>query len=123
MATILLVEDDPTIQHEVKSWLGFDGYDVLTADNGRAGLETAISVVPDLIISDIRMPELDGRELLAEIRSNPKLKHIPVILATASAESASIQQGFELGANAYITKPFDFDEIFDAVRNWIGKSS
>lgn len=89
----------------------------------RAGLETSISAMPNVIISDIRMPEMNGHDLLVKIRADPMIQHILVIIASASAESASVQAGYELGANAYITKPFDFDETFDAVREWIRKSA
>ena len=115
MTTILVVEDELNIREEVMDWLRFEGYNVIGAENGRIALETITQAEPDLIISDIRMPEMNGHQLLLEIRSNPDLLHIPFIFLTASAERASVRKGMDIGADDYLTKPFTHAEVLRAV--------
>jgi CheY-like chemotaxis protein len=116
MALILVVEDETNIREETMDWLLFEGYEVLGAGNGREALDVIAQAQPDLIISDIRMPVMDGCELLLEIRSNPSLLHIPFIFLTASAERESVRHGMNIGADDYLTKPFTHAEVLEAVR-------
>lgn len=121
MVKILVIEDEEHIRNEVMDWLLFEGYEVVGASNGRIGLEMALEERPNLIISDIAMPEMDGYEVLLEVRSNPKLGTIPFIFVTASAERASMRRGMDMGADDYITKPFTHMELMTAVKSRLKK--
>jgi len=123
MALILVVEDETNIREEIMDWLLFEGYEVVGAGNGREALEAIAQAQPNLIISDIRMPVMDGRELLLEIRSNPSLLHIPFIFLTASAERESMRHGMNIGADDYLTKPFTHVEVLEAVRARLQRQS
>ena len=116
MKKALIIEDDAQIRSNLVELLGEEGYDAVGAENGRRGLEVARSERPDLIICDIRMPELDGFQVLAEIRSSADLRATPFIFLSAAAERADIRSGMNLGADDYVTKPFTRSEILDAVR-------
>jgi two-component system, sensor histidine kinase and response regulator len=115
MTKILIIEDEAILRDEVAEWLTFEAYDVVTAENGVVGIETALRELPDLIISDITMPRLDGYGVLLEMRANPSTAHIPFILITARASHDDIRQGMALGADDYITKPFSRMELLDAI--------
>ncbi|GAB4515420.1 MAG: response regulator [Anaerolineae bacterium] len=123
MITILVIEDEDHIREEVMDWLQFEGYQVLGAPNGRLGLELVQRRVPDLILSDIAMPEMNGHEVLLEVRSNPNLSHISFIFLTASAERQSVRKGMELGADDYLTKPFTHAELLRAVHSRLDKEA
>jgi len=112
---ILVIEDEEQIRTEVMDWLMFEDYEVFGASNGRQGVEIAVQELPDLIISDIAMPEMDGYEVLLEVRSDPRLGDIPFIFVTASAERESVRRGMAMGADDYITKPFTHSELMSAV--------
>lgn len=116
MTTILVIEDEKSIRDEVLDWLRFENYQVLEAENGRVGLTLAQQNKPDLILCDIAMPEMDGHEVLLEVRSNPELSHLPFIFLTASADRDSMRQGMNLGADDYLTKPFSMRELAARVR-------
>ncbi len=120
-AKIVIIEDDQHIRDEVADWLRFEGYEVIGAENGRVGLEATIREVPDLILCDIAMPEMDGRRVLLEVRSNPLLNRIPFIFVTASASRELVRQGMDMGADDYIVKPFSHAEILNAVRSRLEK--
>ena len=115
---ILLVEDSGDVRNYVQGLLKQD-YNVLQAENGVAGFEIAINNMPDLIISDVMMPLMDGFELCKKVKTDWKTSHIPVILLTAKATQQSKLQGLETGADDYITKPFDFEELSIRINNLI----
>lgn len=115
-ATILLVEDDPTITHLLSFALRQTGYDVLTAGNGREALEIIAHTTPDLVVSDIGMPEMDGLELLARLRADPATVSLTVILLTSWNEPGDIVKGLDLGADDYLAKPIDLDVLRARVR-------
>lgn len=104
-ATILIVEDNPELRVFIKKVLSRE-YNILEASNGKEGLEITQQLAPDIIISDIMMPLMDGIEFLKAIRNNPELSHIPVILLTAKSSLEDQISGLEFGADDYITKPF-----------------
>ncbi|MGB0521748.1 MAG: tetratricopeptide repeat protein, partial [Flammeovirgaceae bacterium] len=116
-AKILIVEDNPDLHEFIKQYLV--DYQVFSAFNGMEGLDKAIEVIPDLIISDVMMPEKDGYQLCAEIKKDMRTSHIPVILLTAKAGQESKYQGLETGADDYLIKPFDTKELSLKVRNII----
>jgi two-component system sensor histidine kinase/response regulator len=123
MTKILVVEDEEQIRTEVMDWLQFEGYTVIGAENGLLGIEAAIRETPDLILCDVVMPEMDGHQVLLEVRSNPFLSHTPFIFLTARASRDAVREGMDLGADDYITKPFTLDEILSAVGSRLEKQA
>ena len=121
MKKILLIEDNSNIRENTAEILELASYTVLSAENGKIGVELAIQEVPDLIICDIMMPVLDGYGVLHMLQKNPATKHIPFIFLTAKTERADFRKGMELGADDYITKPFDGTELMNAVESRLKK--
>lgn len=115
MTTILIIEDDASIRHNIAEILTYEGYQTLEAENGRAGVEAALNHQPDLIICDVMMPELDGYGVLLEVRADPQTAALPFIFLTARADRSDMRKGMELGANDYLTKPFAPPELVAAV--------
>lgn len=115
MKTILVIEDNLEIRENVSELLELKGYNVVVANNGREGLEAAIKYQPDLIVCDILMPELNGHEVLISLKKSRGTSTIPFIFLTASVEKREIKQGLELGAAAYIRKPFEDDELMEEI--------
>lgn len=114
---ILIIEDNEELKNFLKNL--FKEYDVLTASDGKEGLEKGMNELPDLIISDIMMPEMDGIEMCAHIKEHAATSHIPVILLTAKADIEHKIKGVETGADAYIEKPFQSDYLVAVVKNLI----
>ncbi|BAZ84835.1 ATP-binding response regulator [Dolichospermum compactum] len=115
MSLILIIEDENSIRLNLQEFLELVNFSVITAVNGKIGLQLAKHRHPDLIICDITMPELSGYEVLTELRRDPKLADVPFIFITAKAERYDFRQSMELGADDYITKPFQPHEILEAV--------
>jgi CheY-like chemotaxis protein/AraC-like DNA-binding protein len=115
---LLLVEDHPELRSYLHKLLEAD-YRLLEAENGEAGLKQARAEVPDLIISDVMMPEMDGYALCQRLKEDLPTSHIPIILLTARADTQSRLQGLEGGADAYLAKPFERDELLLRVRKLI----
>jgi DNA-binding response OmpR family regulator len=116
MTTIVVIEDKQTLLKEILTILSYEGFNVVGASNGQAGLQLIQEQKPDLIISDIMMPGLDGYGVLEALRQDPETATIPLIFLTAKAEKSFMRQGMELGADDYLTKPFTTDELLAAVR-------
>lgn len=117
--TILLVEDNTEFRNYLKEQLE-DHYTIFTAKDGLSGLKKAKSKAPDIIISDVMMPEMDGLDLCEQIKKTKELCHIPVILLTARNSQIHKIEGLEHGADDYIAKPFDFTELITRIKNIIG---
>jgi DNA-binding response OmpR family regulator len=115
MKLILVIEDNFDVRENIIEILELGNYTVITADNGRRGVELAQQEKPDLIICDIMMPELDGYGVLHLLSKSPKTASIPFVFLTAKTERADIRKGMSLGADDYLTKPFDDIELLDAV--------
>lgn len=113
--TIMIVEDNPTLRMMVEACLKREGHRVIGADNGRIALEVMAHTVPDLIISDIIMPELDGFDLFRAVRNNPRWWNLPFILLTAKSTREDMRYGKMLGVEDYLVKPFNPDELRVAV--------
>ncbi|SNC67814.1 cAMP-binding domain of CRP or a regulatory subunit of cAMP-dependent protein kinases [Hymenobacter gelipurpurascens] len=115
MPTILLIEDNEFIRENTAEILELAGYTVLTAENGKIGVARAIETKPDLVVCDIMMPVLDGYGVLQIFNQNPQLAGVPFIFLTAKTERADLRRGMELGADDYLTKPFDESELLSAI--------
>jgi CRP-like cAMP-binding protein/CheY-like chemotaxis protein len=122
MKRVLLIEDDQIIRENTAEILELAGYKVVTAPNGEVGSALALEIIPDLIICDIMMPIRDGYEVLHLLSVNPKTATIPFIFLTAKAEKNEIRKGMELGADDYLTKPFEDIELLKAVDSRLKKS-
>ncbi len=118
---LLVAEDDLDILDDINSFFVKEGFEVRSCSNGLEALTALNSFTPDIIISDIMMPYLDGFELFEKVKSNFMLKSIPFIFLTAKADLNSIRKGMNLGADDYLTKPFNFDELLLAVNTRIDK--
>lgn len=121
MKRILLIEDNAEIRENTSEILGLANYEVLTAENGKIGVELAQQESPDLIICDIMMPELDGYGVLHILGKNVETAKIPFIFLTAKTEKSDIRKGMELGADDYLTKPFDDTELLNAIETRLRK--
>jgi len=112
---LLVVDDEPKLLRAVAVSLRGDGYDVTTARSGAEALINVAETLPDLIISDIRMPAMDGYQLARKLRDSPRTALIPIIFLTAKDTTADRIEGFRAGVDAYLTKPFDTDELLAIV--------
>jgi len=121
MTQILIVEDDDAIRNNVIRLLKLEGYDIVSAVNGRLGLERAREVRPDVVISDVGMPEMDGFELLEAIRADRDLAATSVMLLTALDDRASMRRGMTAGADDYLAKPFTRVELLEALQGLLKK--
>jgi CheY-like chemotaxis protein len=121
MKKILLIEDDKVVRENTAELLRLADYEVETAENGKIGLEEIKKHHPDLIICDIMMPELNGFAVLQILSKNKDTKHIPFIFLSAKTEHKDIRKGMNLGADDYITKPFDESELFSAIESRFAK--
>ncbi|GAB4092542.1 response regulator [Flaviaesturariibacter terrae] len=122
MKKILLIDDNPVIRENIAELLELSRYQVVTASNGRQGVAEAIAQKPDLILCDIMMPELDGYGVLHLLQRNPELQQIPFIFLTAKSDQSDIRTGMSLGADDYITKPFDTTDLLKTVESRLRKS-
>lgn len=123
MKSILIIEDAKEIRENLEEILELDGYNVMTAENGKTGVKLAIEQTPDLIICDVMMPELDGFGVLKILNNQNKTFDIPFIFLTAKAEKLDFRKGMGLGADDYITKPFDSTELLNAIEIRLQKSA
>lgn len=118
---VLIVDDTHTLRSLVQIYLLAAGWEFIEARDGAEGLERARSLKPDLVISDVKMPVMDGFELCAAIRSEPSLRQVPVLLLTMLGDEASRQRGQLVGASAFLTKPVSPAELKEAVRKIVGE--
>lgn len=116
LAKILVVEDEDAVRENIHDLLEFEGFDVQSVPNGFEGLQQAHAWLPDLILCDVMMPELDGFEVLAELRRDSSTATLPFIFLTAKATLHDMRTGMNLGADDYLTKPFTKDELLGAVK-------
>jgi CheY-like chemotaxis protein len=115
MNTILIVEDDIILRDNLKNLLLNEGYKVLIAENGLKAYQEAIKNNPDLIVSDMHLPYMDGYELMTTLRNESKTKSTPFIFITADIEKPKMSEALSKGAKEYITKPFDLDELLEKI--------
>jgi CRP-like cAMP-binding protein len=122
MKKILVIEDNKDILDNTVEILGLSNYEAIGASNGKEGVEKALSQLPDLILCDIMMPELDGYGVLHMVQKNPKLERIPFIFLTAKTEQSDVRKGMSLGADDYISKPFDSTDLLNAIDSQLKKA-
>lgn len=123
MKKILVIEDDATIQESIQHVLDFEGFSRIIAKDGQDGLRLAKVELPDLILCDVLMPELDGFAVLTALRQDPSTATIPLIFMTGKADRTNLRTGMELGADDYLTKPFTPVELLRAVATQLQKRS
>lgn len=121
MAKILVVEDEEIVRESIVELLELENYHVISAEDGLDGFEKAKNELPDIIISDIAMPKLDGYQLLDSLKENESTSTIPVIFLSARADLRDIRTGMQLGADDYITKPFQRKDLFEAISSRLTK--
>ena len=119
--TVLVVDDDPVIVQLLRVNFELEGFDVVTANNGEEALAAVKKKRPDVVVSDIMMPKMDGLQFVQALRADSRLTGVPVILLSAKAQSADVTRGLELGASDYVTKPFDPLELIDRVTEVLAK--
>ncbi len=119
---LLLVDDDPNLILLVKDYLEFRGYEVVTAENGREALEILAQELPDMIICDIMMPEMDGYGFVEELRKQNQASWIPVLFLSAKGQSQDRIKGLNLGADVYMVKPFEPEELVAQVESSLKQS-
>jgi len=122
MKTILLIEDDPDMRENTAEILELANYRVMKAENGRRGIEMARQHTPDLVLCDIMMPELDGYGVLHLLGRDPATAEVPFIFLSAKAERGDMRKGMELGADDYLTKPFEESELLNAIEGRLKRS-
>jgi two-component system cell cycle response regulator DivK len=115
VSRILYIEDNPQNMRLVRKMLAGGGYGILEATDGLSGLEIAQQEKPDLILVDINLPDIDGTEVTARIKSNPELKHIPIIALTANAMFGDRERFLDAGCDGYLAKPISKKELLETV--------
>lgn len=118
---ILIVDDDPNILLSLDYLMRKNGFHVFVARNGAEALELIETEIPELVLLDIMMPDVDGYEICKEVQSKEWSKHIKIIFFSAKSKEADIQKGIELGAVAYITKPFSSKQLLAEVQQHLSK--
>ncbi len=119
--TVLVIDDDPVILELLRVNFEIEGFDVVCARDGDEGLAMAQELQPDIVISDIMMPRRDGLQLLSDLKADPRTEDLPVILLSAKAQKSEVQHGLDMGADDYITKPFDPIQLIDRLNAVMGK--
>lgn len=121
MKKILIIEDDIDLLENTSDFLKEEGYETITASNGAVGVQKALLHIPDLIICDITMPELDGYQVFKTLQEITSTATIPFIFLTAKVDKEDIRLGMQMGADDYITKPFDFNQLHQAIKTRLEK--
>jgi DNA-binding response OmpR family regulator len=112
---VLVIDDDPVILRLLEVNFQLEGFTVLTATDGAEGVAVARAERPDVVVSDVMMPKLNGYELTARLKADPETSAIPILLLSARAQSTDVSDGYDAGADDYVTKPFEPAELVDRV--------
>ena len=118
---LLVVDDEPNLLRAVAAMLRAEGYEVTTARSGRDALMHVAKSVPDLVVSDIRMPGMDGYQLARSLRDSPRTSLVPIVFLTAKGETEDRVEGFRTGVDAYLTKPFEPEELLAVIRSILNR--
>jgi CheY-like chemotaxis protein len=113
---VLIVDDDKVIQQLLVVNLELEGYEVETASDGEEALKSILANRYDVVLLDVMMPKMDGREVCRRVKADPKVKDTPIVFLSARAQDFDVRQGYELGVSAYVTKPFDPVDLLDVVQ-------
>jgi DNA-binding response OmpR family regulator len=113
---VLVVDDDPYILMSLEFLMKKNGYDVMVARNGTEALDIVGKQLPDLVLLDITMPDVDGYEICRQIKKSARLKHTKVVFMSAKTKEADVQKGYDLGAALYVTKPFSTRELVKQIK-------
>ena len=122
MTKILIAEDERDIRDLIAFTLRFAGYEVLTANNGEECVTMTQKELPDLVMTDVRMPKMTGYEACKQIKADPTTQHIPVVFLSAKGQEAEVQTGLASGADEYLLKPFAPDQLTRKVAEILGKA-
>lgn len=120
---LLLVDDEPALRQAVQLYLTDSGFEVSVASNAREGWDLLQQNLPDLVITDIMMPQVDGHQFLKQMREDPRFKTLPVVFLTARGMTSDRIQGYQSGCDAYLSKPFDPDELVAIVENLLKRQA
>ncbi len=123
MTKILCVEDSEDNLLSLHKRLGLAGFEVKVATNGEEGVDWAKTLLPDLIVMDLRLPGIDGWEATRRLKSQPETKHIPIVVVTADLSDKSREKAFAAGCDGFETKPVDFDKLARKIRSLLGKGA
>ena len=123
MARILVIDEDALLRANLRRLLVLEGHEVREAGGGQEGLRLALLDPPDLVLCDLVMPDLDGYAVMRRLRDEPRTAAVPFVAVTGSAAPAEIQRGFRLGADGYVTKPFEIDRLLAVVAECLGRSA
>lgn len=123
MQKVLLIEDDIAVRENTAELIELSGYEVITAPNGKMGVSLAKNALPDIIICDIMMPEMDGYGVIKELSADPSTKYIPFVFLSAKTEHKDIRKGMDLGADDYLTKPFEEHDLISAIESRLAKAA
>lgn len=123
MQRILVIEDEEAIQDSLLDILSINEFEVTAASDGKTGLQLAKTFHPDLILCDIHMPELDGYKVLLELRKDAELKLIPFVFLTALADMQNLRHGMQLGADDYLTKPIQMNDLLEAIATRLNRQA
>ena len=119
---VLIVDDEPNIVTSLEFLMRGDDYEVRVARNGEEALQLAESFRPDIVVLDVMMPQRSGFEVCQKIRENPVLGDVKIVMLTAKGRDVEKEKGLDLGANAYVTKPFSTKELMNTVRGLLPRS-
>ena len=123
MKRILIAEDERDIRDLIAFTLRFAGYEVLTANNGEEAVQMTQKELPDLVLTDVRMPKMTGYDACRLIKADPTTKHIPVVFLSAKGQEAEVQNGLDAGGDEYLLKPFAPDQLTRKVAEILGKAA
>lgn len=123
MTQVLLIEDDSAVRENTAELLELSNYEVITGSNGKNGLRKAVEYLPDIIVCDIMMPEMDGYGVLKALSERAETVNIPFIFLSAKTEHSDVRKGMDLGADDYLVKPFEEEDLINAVESRLAKVS
>jgi CheY-like chemotaxis protein len=121
MPRVLVVDDDPQVLRLLRLNFEMEGYDVVSATNGEEALQHVRGDSPDVVVCDVMMPGIDGLEVVRRLRADPDTVTLPLVVVSAKAQRGDIREGLNLGADAYVTKPFDPAELLEIVAELLAK--